>query len=287
MICEIVLFIIIFITLFLLICEYTRLTCTLQHFQNVDTKKASFSLTTIPSRLPHIERNIKSLLAQNPKTVYLNIPYIFNKTKEPYEIPKWLDKYTKNKQVTLIRPEDKGPATKFLGLFETDIDPEHYIIVVDDDQIYNQRLLSNLVKKADDVKGECVVCSEPGMTIYKPGVLDYAPTGFSGYIFKRKLLDKITYFVWPKECFLVDDIWIAKYFHQRGIKTLSLFNIPVANFSTSKTPSNLGDFFNLLFRSYAGTKGSYRAKVQEINPLYANRGAQNEICMNTLNNLLG
>ena len=30
-----------------------------------------------------------------------------------------------------IKTEDYGPATKFMGLFDTEIDPEHYIIIVD------------------------------------------------------------------------------------------------------------------------------------------------------------
>ena len=33
--------------------------------------------------------------------------------------------------VTIIRTEDKGPGTKFLGLFDHDIDPDEYICIVD------------------------------------------------------------------------------------------------------------------------------------------------------------
>ena len=62
--------------------EYIRRNYTLQEFKNVDTKRASFSITTIPSRIEHIEPCIKSLLFQNPKTVYLNIPHKFKKEEE-------------------------------------------------------------------------------------------------------------------------------------------------------------------------------------------------------------
>lgn len=258
--------------------EHVRKNYTLQEFKNVNTNRASFSLTTIPSRINLIEPNLKSLLEQKPNTVYLNIPYIFKKTGEEYKLPKWLDKYIDNGEITVIRTEDKGPATKFLGLLEEKIHPEHYIIVVDDDQIYNDKLLSNLIYKADSIGGEGVVSSK-----IDSGLV----TGYGGFIFKRKLLDNITKFIWPKECFLVDDAWITGYFKHQGIQMVQLFDISVANVSIEKTANNIFEFMsNIMISNINLKKGSYRAKVQQINPLYEDRGDKNLQCEMAINQIL-
>lgn len=254
--------------------EYIRQNYTLQEFKNVDTKRASFSLTTIPSRIEHIEPCIKSLLFQNPKTVYLNIPDKLKKTGEEYIIPKWLDKYTTTGQVTLVRTKDVGPATKFMGILGAIIDPEHYIIVVDDDQIYNKYLLSNLVYRADNVGGNKVVSCD----LYEGSV-----AGYAGYILKRKLLNNIIYFIWPNECFLVDDIWISEYFMHEKIEMIQLYNIYIVNFSISESPKNLQDLFKM--KSIGNDnliEGEYRTNVQQINPLYKDRGSKNQDCKNAI-----
>lgn len=280
-----------FIKLFMFIYqnEYLRKNYTLQEFKNVDTKKASFSLTTIPSRFEFIEPNIKSLIAQNPKTVYLNVPDVFKKTGEPYIIPEWLDKYTKTGQVTIIKTTDKGPATKFLGLLDIKtsgflyIDPEEYIVVVDDDQIYNQKLLSNLIYKIEKVGDNNVVCANPDIHIIgkigNPGEIGRVATGYSGFIFKRKLINDILTFTWPDECYLVDDPWITKYFQYKNNKIYSLFDVPISNISISETPTNLFEFLKMIgVNNNNLEEGSYRKKVQTIDPLYATRGNKNSLC---------
>ena len=93
-ICGIIFIVFLFsLILFFGVGEHVRKTYTLQEFTNVDTKKASFSLTTTPSRINGMEPTIKNLVAQNPKTIYLNVLYVLKKTGESYIIPKWLDKY--------------------------------------------------------------------------------------------------------------------------------------------------------------------------------------------------
>lgn len=263
--------------------EYVRLNYSLQEFKNVDTRKASFTLTTIPSRINHIEPNLKSLIAQGPKTIYLNVPYIFKKTGERYIIPKWLTKYIETGEVTLIRSEDKGPATKFLGILEHNIDPEHYIIVVDDDQIYNDKLLSNLVHKLESLKKDSVVSSNiqfDGTNGYSGNLI----TGYAGFIFKRKLLNNISKFVWPKECYLVDDVWITEYFKYNGIEMVQLFNVYVPNVSIVKTSDNVISFLKSIINHLP--KGSYREKVQEIDALYKDRGFKNLECKNAVVKML-
>lgn len=267
----IILFIMLLVIVLCLGCgEYVRKNYTLQEFKNVDTKRASFSLTTIPTRINLIEPNIKALITQKPKTIYLNIPYVLKKTGESYVIPQWLDKYIESGEVIVVRTDDKGPATKFLGILNIKIHPEHYIIVVDDDQIYNDKLLTNLVHKADSIGGEGVVCANVDFGMV---------TGYSGFIMKRKLLNDISKFIWPKECYLVDDPWITNYFKYHKIPITQLFDISVSNISTEKTSPDIISFLrSIMVSNYNLQKGSYREKVQEINPLYADRGNKNMQC---------
>ena len=238
--------------------EYIRQTCTLQKLPDVNTKNSSFSLTTIPSRINEMEPTIESLVKQNPKTIYLNVPFKFKKTGENYVIPEWLDKYTNTGEVTLIRPEDKGPATKFLGLFEYKgiIEPDEYICIVDDDQIYNENLLSNLIKKADKFNGERVISVLVELT---PPRIE----GWCGYIFKKKLLDDIIHYPHPSECYFVDDPWITSYFMDKGIKITRLFHSNVFTVSLRKTPKDVFQFLNNIFYKEPAVSG-YNSK----NPLW-------------------
>lgn len=276
----ITIFVIILVVIILLfgVYEYVRKYNTLQEFKNVDTKRASFSLSTTPSRFENIEPNIISLIAQNPKTIYLNVPYVFKKTGEEYTIPKWLNKYIENGSVILIRTEDKGPATKFLGLLDHYIDSDHYIVVLDDDQIYNKKMLSNLIYKADEVGGNSVISC-----MIDDGLI----TGYGGYIFKRKLLDNILNYEMPKECLYVDDVYITNYFKYHNIKMIRLFNMAVPNISIEQDFDNIISYFKSVFitNEYV-PKDSYRNKVSNINPLYMDRGSKNNDCQIALNDVM-
>jgi hypothetical protein len=259
------------VSLFFIICHVIRVNNTFKYYPEIDTKKASFSLTTIPSRFKHIEPTIKSLIAQNPKTIYLNVPYELKKTKEKYVIPDWLDKYTETGEVTLVRTEDKGPITKVMGLFDTQIEPEEYIIVVDDDHVYNNLVLSNLLHTVENSKIDKVICCLPSH-----GTL----TGFSGFIFKRRLIDDLPKFVFPTECFEVDDMTLTRYFNYKKIPIEGLFSVNINNISTSKTPNNTIEFLKMI-------ASPEREITHSINPLYVHRGSKNIICYKKLNQLIG
>jgi len=267
--------IIVFLAFFFGLGEYFRQNYTLRELKDINTKRGSFSLTTTPSRIDYFEPTIKSLVRQNPKTIYLNVPYVFKKTGERYNIPKWLNKYTKTGQVTLIRPEDKGPATKFMGLLEyrehsEGIDSEEYICVVDDDQIYNKYLLSNMIKKADEFQGARVISVH----------IDLAPPrlqGWTGYIFKKKLLNNIINYPATNECFSVDDPWITSYFMDNNIEITRLFKNNVYNISITETPNDVIEFYRNLFTSLAV---GYNSK----NALYKERKVDEDLkCVKSLN----
>ena len=102
-------------------------------------------------------------------------------------------------------------------------------------QIYNKHLLSNLIKKADEFQGTRVISVNIRLS---PKRVE----GCTGYIFKKKYLDEITFYPHPQECLFVDDPWISSYFIDKGLQLTGLFDINVYNISLSETPKNIVEF---------------------------------------------
>src|SRR5688572_18914575 len=71
------------------------------------------TLTTTPTRINKIRPTLESLVNQTrvPNAIYLNVPYHLKRTGEPYVIPEWLKELP---EVTVVRCEDYGPATKLI-----------------------------------------------------------------------------------------------------------------------------------------------------------------------------
>ena len=115
------------------------------------------TLTTIPTRLnsPYgydMRYTLQSLLNQkyNNFEIHLNIPFVSKKTNEEYVFPEWLNEMiSDNDKLKIFRVEDNGPITKLIPTLQRVTDPEQIIIVVDDDMIYNENMLSEHVKNRE------------------------------------------------------------------------------------------------------------------------------------------
>ena len=107
------------------------------------------SLTTLPSRLPHIEAGIKSLKKQG-FPIYLWIPKYVKRLDQKFsgEIPEFL------KDINYEIVEDRGSITKLLGGLEIAND---FLITADDDVIYPKNWAKNLINYYDSLtqKGAC------------------------------------------------------------------------------------------------------------------------------------
>jgi hypothetical protein len=127
------------------------------------------SLTSLPSRLPHIATTLKSLLRQRrlPARIRLNLPSFSKREQAAYAIPRWL---TQLQSVEIVSCEDYGPATKLIPSLSLARDQK--IVVVDDDRIYPANLIGDL----DDAAGR----------------LGEAAVGFSGWIAPKDLIDRPT-----------------------------------------------------------------------------------------------
>ena len=101
--------------------------------------RSIISVTTIPSRIHFIERNIKSLCYQGHE-VYLWIVEQLKRTGQKFDgvIPIWFRDYDFDYEIV----DDNGPITKLLPALNIDTE---YIITADDDVIYPDGWANNLL----------------------------------------------------------------------------------------------------------------------------------------------
>jgi hypothetical protein len=193
------------------------------------------SLTTIPSRLPHIATTLKSLMRQSraPARIVLNLPEFSKRENIPYVIPSFLESL---KAVEIVRCADLGPATKVVPALGRE-SPMRKIIVVDDDRIYPENLVRDLEDAADrdptaafgmsgwvvphdHVDRPTTILSNyrmsPPAPIRARRLKQAIPVdvlqGLSGYLVRPVFFDLSAltdYSGAPRESFYVDDVWIS------------------------------------------------------------------------------
>lgn len=203
--------------------------------------EAIVSLTSIPSRLPLIERTLKSLMRQAlaPSRIVLNLPRFSRREGVAYEVPSFLEGIA---AVSVRWCEDLGPATKLLPSLAAEASGTA-IIVVDDDRIYPANLVADLMAAADRDPDSAFGMSgwavPPDLTdrpttvwsnlamrapapirarrLSRPIEVDILQ-GLSGYVVRPSFFDLARvadYGDAPKEAFFVDDVWISAHCQAR------------------------------------------------------------------------
>ena len=107
------------------------------------------SLTSLPARLPHIERTLKSLLLQThcPRAVHLFVPRVNARLQRTYAVEPGLAAFLRRSYIVRLQwlEVDFGPATKLLPfLLEHEAlgyTAEQRVAVVDDDVLYSAHML--------------------------------------------------------------------------------------------------------------------------------------------------
>jgi hypothetical protein len=179
------------------------------------------SLTSIPPRFETLEKTIRSINSQikKPQKIFLNIPLKYKRYPDSkYDISR-LEIIFEN--LKIIRCKDYGPGTKLLGSLEYLMDYD-YVVLIDDDHIYNKDMLNIFNKEAlknlDRAYSFCVYNVED----CKVG------QGADGFMintdFLKEILDFFNKFVLNnKKLFLNDDLWISIYLNKvlkKDIKNL-------------------------------------------------------------------
>lgn len=199
------------------------------------------SLTTSPNRLLLLEPVIQSILKQEYPIshIELNLPQKY-KNKEEYVIPEFLNKY---ERVKVFRIEkDIGPATKIIPTIlryrEDNSSPETFIVSVDDDHYYPDKIISTLLKGIA-MHGKNNIYTIGGINMYvganqtltSINVYKTAPVDvlegvfgvlYNPRLFESDIMDYINKVIECKECLTSDDITISNYLAWKKIKIIRL-----------------------------------------------------------------
>jgi len=197
------------------------------------------SLTTIPSRLKHIEPTIKCLTKQSytPNKIYLNIPYK-TKTGKPYHIPtNFLSNIVRKDLITINRCNDYGPITKLLPTLDVETDPDTIIILVDDDEKIHRDVVKILVQKSQKYPNNALSFSGRSIgffPLYLYNIFENKDDekvdwieGSSSILLKKKFIDKQELLNFDLLKIIPDlknqdDHWISSYLETKHINRISI-----------------------------------------------------------------
>lgn len=189
------------------------------------------SLTTIPSRIGNLDRVLDSLIdgqTVKPDVVYLNVPHLFGRTSEPYDLSKMTYSHPKLK---ILRCDDHGPVTKLLPALEAEhANKGTVIIYADDDNIAPSDFIQKYIKKSQQRPGH-VIYTACGQNFYSksPTPIDdnngcTIPEAFEGILMPVDAIEDFEDFkmfvmkaIRNKSCFKSDDYVVGAYLTSRAI----------------------------------------------------------------------
>jgi len=188
---------------------------------------AVISMTTIPSRVAHIESCIASLADQG-LPVYVWIQERTQRTGAVLDrVPEFMTQWS---NVTATVVAERGPITKLLPVFEAG---HRVVITADDDHIYGNSWARGLIAAAN-AEPDSVIC-------YRGRIFDKSQcyeqshvikgthrrvdilTGVDGVIYRRGFFDDSLWAEWH-ECPSADDIVISAHLKRRGVPILVVPN---------------------------------------------------------------
>jgi hypothetical protein len=171
------------------------------------------TMTTLPERIKSdlFKQVVSELFIQKVEFLVLNIPTLYKRTGELYEIPDWV---TKDSRIIVNRCEDVGPATKILGGLHL-LPPQAKVIVVDDDIIYKRFAIAGLLNYYEENADGFSCWNVTKDSAWGDIVI---PSGFSGCIARGEILKKIARAgPVPQSCRMVDDHWFGWSLRTLGI----------------------------------------------------------------------
>lgn len=202
-------------------------------------KSIVISLTTVPERLNNPNEDglklvLKSLCTQkdNDYEIHFNIPNNYNITNEKYEIPTWMDDYKlEYPNLKIFRTEDLGPPTKFVPTIQRITNPDTIILVVDDDLVYHEEMVSEHRKYQEILLDSVIGYDGRGCEIplFNHDIRDswiicvtqiretHSLQHYKSVSYKKKLFD-VDFFTDYLGKTLSDDILISKYFRNNSVK---------------------------------------------------------------------
>ena len=196
--------------------------------------KYIISFTTSPTRINKIKGMLQNLMNQTHKAemIILNIPRVFKRTNESYDIPTYIQKSV---HVNII-DNDYGPATKIvptiLYLKENSYDEENTrIIYLDDDILYPTTMLETVNSYVNNNNNAVYTCTGfDFINLTIKGVrtnrkVCTVAEGYGGVCVKLSMFgddfeEYISTMNKDQDCYLSDDIILSNYYHKHKNKII-------------------------------------------------------------------
>ena len=213
------------------------------------------SLTTTPQRLDKLGGTLDSLLAQTvtPDRIYLNIPHVFKRTGEAYDLARLPSRYANHPLVKVVRCDDFGPITKLLptiGREQALGSPESTLLwVVDDDHVYPPNYLQVALGVAEAQPRAAVSLSCTDLyTVADPAERSAYPEprcgvaeAFAGILYRLgffasglSLSDYLAVALASDACFRSDDFVVSNYLEMKHIPRVKIVS-PLLGLKDLKT----------------------------------------------------
>lgn len=178
------------------------------------------SLTTLPSRIFHIQRTLDSLCNQTqpPDMIFLCLPRWSIREQCEYPRPDWLSEYRAKLKICETE-EDYGPGTKLLGCLN-EISVPSCLVVADDDMAYKSYFLQTIYNnQTANPKASFSFYTYPA----GPFEVGQGADGFSFFTpnlvgIKKFAKKALTY----PQLRVVDDLWISAFLKRNGIPVRTL-----------------------------------------------------------------
>ncbi len=241
------------------------------------------SLSTTPYRINKIANVIESIEKQTAPLadIYLSIPYVFKRDNIEYKIPQFI---SENKNITILRTEDYGPATKLLGLLsKVKLSPNTIIVTLDDDIKYAKNIVLHLAYNAlinpeytVGLSGTDLLKESDEMSKYdrklglktrynfqgKVTVLQ----GYAGIAYKYHFFDQSIFELakLPDYCTNSDDLLFAFYLESKHIPRMSIANQYINTYSVN-SETDLATNYDALQKQIPSPPEKHRACLKYLN----------------------
>ena len=171
------------------------------------------TLTTIPSRIGTIEKTIDSLNNQilKPNIIFLNIPFYYNRLNQ--KIDEKIVNKIKFDNVEIIRCDDFGPSTSFLGPMDKIKDKYECMIIVNDDHIYDKNMTKIFIENFKKRKVNYSFYIQKIFNINMAQAADGFLINTSLIIGAKDFFKK--YVIGNKNLRVDDDLWISIYLQEK------------------------------------------------------------------------
>jgi hypothetical protein len=200
-------------------------------------EKIILTMTTIPDRLHHKDENsgvrpglLRLLNLTYPNyEIHFNIPYIYKRTGEVYNIPDWLNEL-EGEKLKIYRTDDYGPATKVVPtLFRLPETSDQIIISVEDDLYYMDGFIEYHLKSIEKypkhclgfaglaaIDGSCHFCTTTDRDVRVKIMESYKTISYRRNFFKSDFFSEFLGKSWN------DDIMLSAYFGKHNIEKIVL-----------------------------------------------------------------